>query len=192
MIAYRRDLVERLPPGFHLGTYRGNPLALAVGAETLRVLHDQDLPARTERRGRELMERFREIARRHPSIGEVRGRGYMIGLEFVKDASRTPWGDRARAMRRELVQRGLLMHTCGSHDQVLRFMAPLVIEEELVERGLEVFEAAIASLDGAPPVPPAIPHPRSAPPGPTPSPSPWIPPPVHPGHQPAPPGRELP
>ena len=192
MVAYRRDLVDRLPPGFHLGTYRGNPLALAVGAETLRILRDEDWPGRTAHRGEEVMRRFRAIAQRHPSIGNVRGRGFMIGLEYVKDASRAPWGDRAKAMRRELFQRGVLMHTCGSHDQVLRFMAPLVIEDELIDRGLLAFEEAMTALDGIAPMPTTVPRAAPVPSGPSPAPSPWIPPPVHPGHAPAPPGRELP
>ncbi|MGI0131553.1 MAG: aspartate aminotransferase family protein [Thermoplasmata archaeon] len=192
LIAYRRDLVDRLPAGFHLGTYRGNPLALAVGSATLRTLRDDDLLDRTARRGEELQRRFSEIAHRHPSIGDVRGKGFMIGLELVKDAARTPWGDRAKAVRRELFQRGLLMHTCGSHDQVLRFMAPLVIEDELLERGLDLVESSMTALDGIGAGPTAVRRTLPAPPGPTPSPSPWISPPVHPGHVPAPPGRELP
>ncbi len=151
MVAYRADLVKELPRGFHLGTYRGNPLALAVGTEVLKVLREGDLLERTRHRGATLVERFREIGRAHPAIGDVRGRGFMIGVEFVRDAAaRTPWGDRAKAVRAALFARGVLMHTAGAWDQVLRFMAPLTIEDELLERGLVAFEDALDSLEAAP------------------------------------------
>ncbi|EQD59744.1 aminotransferase class-III, partial [mine drainage metagenome] len=149
VVAYRDDLVPSLPTGFHLGTYRANPLALAVGTELLRVLQDGDLLAQTAHRGARVVERFRAFGEGHPSIGDVRGRGFMIGVEFVRDrTSRRPWGERARSMRAALFARGLLMHTAGAWDQVLRFMAPLTIEEGLLERGLEAFEDALEELDG--------------------------------------------
>ncbi len=162
VVAYRADLVPELPRGFHIGTYRGNPLALAVGTEVLRVLREGDLLARTARRGAAVVERFRAMGERHPSIGNVRGKGFMIGVEFVQNrATRLPWGDRAKAMRSALFARGVLMHTAGAWDQVLRFMAPLVIEDELLERGLAAFEDSLLTLDGAAGESPrgrAIPH----------------------------------
>jgi 4-aminobutyrate aminotransferase-like enzyme len=153
VVAYRDDLVRELPRGFHLGTFRGNPLALAVGAETLKVLGEGDLLDRTRHRGARVLERLRALQGRHPTLGEVRGRGFMIGAEFVHDPSgRQPWGDRAKAMRAALLARGVLMHTAGAWEQVLRFMSPLVIEDELLDRGLSAFEEALESLDAGPEV----------------------------------------
>jgi 4-aminobutyrate aminotransferase-like enzyme len=154
VVAYRADLVDELPRGFHIGTYRGNPLALAVGTQVLKVLREGDLLAKTAHRGTALMTRFRDLSERHPSIGNVRGQGFMIGVEFVQDrTSRLAWGDRAKAMRAALLARGVLMHTAGAWDQVLRFMAPLVIEDELLDRGMLAFEDALGSLDGPAGVP---------------------------------------
>ncbi len=148
VVAYRADLVPDLPRGFHLGTFRGNPLALAAGAETLKILGEGDLLERTRQRGPRIVERLDELAQRHPTLGNVRGRGFMIGAEFVHDrTSRKPWGERAAAMRAALLARGVLMHTAGGWDQVLRFMAPLVIEDELLERGLMAFEESLESLE---------------------------------------------
>jgi 4-aminobutyrate aminotransferase-like enzyme len=192
LVAYRDDLPVQLPVGFHLGTFRANPLALAVGTEVLRTLREEDWIPRVARRGAQLLDQFREIQRRHPTIGDVRGQGFMIGLEFVHDhRKRLPWGDRAKAMRHELFVRGVLMHTCGPFDQTLRFMAPLVIEDELLERGLAAFEESVASLDGVPSV--GARH-RPSPatiPGPEPYTS-RLPAPVHPIPAPIPPGRTLP
>ena len=150
-IAYRKDLAPELPKGFHLGTYRANPLALAVGAASLRLLREGGWVERAARDGPGVVRRFRSIASAHPSIGDVRGRGFMIGVEFVRDrTSRAAWPERASAVRGELFRRGLLMHTCGAYDQTLRFMSPLTIEPALLERGLNVFEAAIEALDEMP------------------------------------------
>jgi 4-aminobutyrate aminotransferase len=166
VVAYRDDLVKTLPRGFHLGTFRANPLALAAGAATLKVLRESDLIERTRQRGPAVLDRFRSIGERHPTIGQVRGRGFMVGVEFVHDrTSRLAWGERARAMRSALFSRGVLMHTCGAWDQVLRFMAPLVIEDELLERGYAAFEDALDSLETGPEAPrshgPAAHHPPS-------------------------------
>jgi 4-aminobutyrate aminotransferase-like enzyme len=195
MVAYREDLVKELPRGFHLGTYRGNPLALAVGTEVLKILREEHWVELAARRGDRVQARFREYAGTHPSIGDVRGKGFMIGVEFVKDAAhKTPWDERAKAMRQELFLNGLLMHTCGSYDNAMRFMAPLTIEDPLLERGLAVFEQALSNLDSTPavksPVPPtssspARPHPPAVK-------SPGLVPPRHPTRSPPPPGRNLP
>ncbi len=144
LVAYRPDLGPELPPGFHLGTFRGNPLALAAGTEVLRELDDGGWIARAAHRGPKLLEEFRQLVAHDGTIGEVRGRGFMIGLECVKERThRVPFGERARSMRRELLSRGVLMHTCGGYDHVLRFMAPLTIEDRLLERGLEAFSDAL-------------------------------------------------
>ncbi|MGA7923777.1 MAG: aspartate aminotransferase family protein [Thermoplasmata archaeon] len=189
-VAYRDDLGKSLPVGFHLGTFRANPLALAVGAETLRVLRDDDWPARTLRRGEKLIDRFRAIASRHPTIGDVRGKGFMIGLELVRDPrQRTPGTEEARSLRHELLSRGVLMHTCGAYDQVMRFMSPLIIEEELLDRGLAQFDEALEYLESPGFTPlgrggiAAVPAPR-VPEG--------LAPPVHAPPIPEPPGRRLP
>jgi len=159
VVAYRSDLVKELPRGFHLGTYRGNTLSLAVGAETIRVLKEGSIIDHTRARGEKLLGRFRSLSARHLPIGDVRGKGFMIGVEFVRDrASRLPWGERAKAMRSALLARGVLMHTSGPWDQTLRFMSPLIIEDELLDRGLAAFEDALMSLEStperAPPSPP--------------------------------------
>jgi 4-aminobutyrate aminotransferase-like enzyme len=152
LVVYRDDLGKPLPPGFHLGTYRGNPLGLAVGAESIRQLRRGPWVDGARTRGARLLERFREVAERHPSIGEVRGRGFMLATEYVTDrAKRTPAADRAKAMRAGMFQRGVMMHTCGGFDNVQRFIAPLTIEDELLERGVAVYEDTLTELErGAP------------------------------------------
>ena len=143
MVAYRDDLKPDLPPAFHLGTYRANPLGLAAGVEVLRELDEGGWIDRAAHRGPTLLRELREITAADPTVGEVRGRGFMIGIEFVRgQGGRGAFGDRAKLLRQELFGRGLLMHTCGPHDQVLRFMAPLNIEEGLLGRALDLLRDA--------------------------------------------------
>jgi 4-aminobutyrate aminotransferase-like enzyme len=185
VVAYRPDLGADLPPAFHLGTYRANPLGLAAGTEVLKELDDGGWIDRVAHRGAKLLEEFRSITSRDGTIGEVRGRGFMIGIECVTDGRRRqPSGERAKALRRELLLRGVLMHTCGGFDHVLRFMSPLNCEDPLLERGLEVFADALAPTEApvrahrpvAPshlaaehehvrPIPPGLPGPEPIEPG---------------------------
>jgi len=80
-------------------------------------------------------------------VGEVRGRGFMIGNEIVQSKdTKEPSKDTAVQMRRMMFENGLLMHTCGHFGNVLRFMAPLVISESLLNRGLEIYENAVKSM----------------------------------------------
>jgi 4-aminobutyrate aminotransferase-like enzyme len=152
LVAYRSDLGKALPPGFHLGTYRGNPLALAVGAESLKILRDGPWVERARNRGARLLEEFRHVAGRHPSIGEVRGRGFMVGIEYVTDAARrAPDPALAKAMRTEMFGRGVMMHTCGGFDNVQRFIGPLTTEDELLETGVRIFDESLTALERAGP-----------------------------------------
>lgn len=149
LVAYRDDLAPELPAGFHLGTFRANPVGLAAGVELLRELDEGGWVGRVAERGPKLVNELRSATASDPTVGEVRGQGFMIGLEFVRDArGRTPFGERAKLLRREMFGRGLLMHTCGANDQVLRFMAPLTIEEGLLERGVAILAEAVNA--GAP------------------------------------------
>jgi 4-aminobutyrate aminotransferase-like enzyme len=144
MIAYRQEYDEKLEPAFHLGTYRGNVLGLAAGTEVLKLLQLRRLPERAASLGEKLMERLSEDASRSHNMGEVRGSGFMIGIEMVEDLkSKSPATDYAKRSRIELLKKGLLMHTCGHYGNVFRYMAPLTISESLIEKGLEIFEQTV-------------------------------------------------
>jgi 2,4-diaminobutyrate 4-transaminase len=143
LITYREEYDSNLPPGFHLGTYRGNPLALAAGNEILKELRETDILTRVRRKGEQIKSHLEEIADSCPIIGDVRGRGFMIGVELVK-GNKAPATEDARRIRSLLFNRGVLMHTCGHYSNVMRFMAPLTIEDELIERGLEIFRQAVS------------------------------------------------
>lgn len=147
LIAYREDYDETVPEAFHLGTYRGNPVAMAAGAASIEYIKRENLLSRVTSLGEKAKSRFEKIASSSNKIGEVRGVGFMIGNEVVDSKqTRAPSKDLAVKARRTMFENGLLMHTCGHFGNVLRFMAPLVISENLLDRGLGIYENAVKSI----------------------------------------------
>jgi diaminobutyrate-2-oxoglutarate transaminase len=149
MIAYRAEYDKGLPPGFHLGTYRGNPVALAAGEAILRHLKTSDLLQRVTSAGSRIKRRFEEFSGEFPEIGEVRGRGFMIATEMVKNRqTKEPGTEIASKVKEGMFSRGVLMHTCGHYSNVLRFMAPLTIEDSLIESGLGIYRESLKAISG--------------------------------------------
>lgn len=146
LVAYKPEYDGELGEGFHLGTYRGNVLAMAAGSASIDYIIDNGILERVTRLGTMTKKRFEEIASRSRNIGEVRGVGFMIGNEVVESKqSRKPSRALAVDYRKRMFEIGLLMHTCGHYGNVLRFMAPLTIEQPLLENGLELFERTVLS-----------------------------------------------
>ena len=144
MVAFKKEYDENLPQGFRLGTYRGNPLGLAAGNAVLKILMKGEILERVEKNGKYILKRFSEIQEKSEVIGDVRGKGYMIGVEIVKNKkTKEPWQEMANSIKERMFKKGVLMHTCGHYSNVLRFMAPLIIEDDLIEKGIEIFEESL-------------------------------------------------
>jgi 4-aminobutyrate aminotransferase-like enzyme len=147
LIAYRQDYDDTLPDAFHLGTYRGNPLAMAAGAASIDYIKRENLLSRVQRLGEKANSEFERIGNTNKNIGEVRGVGFMIGNEIVESRqTKKASKDLAVKLRRTMLENGLLMHTCGHFGNVLRFMAPLIISENLLKKGFEVYEKALKTV----------------------------------------------
>jgi 4-aminobutyrate aminotransferase-like enzyme len=141
LVAYRSEYDQELSDGFHLGTYRGNALAMAAGSASIDYMAENRILDRVVRLGLKTKKEFERIASESKNIAEVRGVGFMIGNEVVESKqTKAPSRKLAVEFRKRLFESGLLMHTCGHYGNVLRFMAPLTIEEPLLEKGLQVFE----------------------------------------------------
>jgi len=144
-IVARKDLTELWEPGSHGNTFGGNALACAAANEVLDLVQTE-LAANAARVGAHLLRGLRKLQQRYDVIGDVRGRGLMIGVEFVKDrATREPARALAHQVMEEAFHRGLLILTCGT--STIRFCPPLVLTEAQADEGLARFEAALrASL----------------------------------------------
>jgi 4-aminobutyrate aminotransferase len=145
LMAGRRSLMDKWPIGSHGNTYGGNPLACRAALTTLDLIEEEYM-ANAAEMGSYILDALAEMQERHPSIGDVRGRGLMIGVEFVKGReSKEP----AREVRDEVVhglfQRGVLTLGCGR--STLRLAPALMIPKALVDEGLELLEDELTSTE---------------------------------------------
>lgn len=142
-IAARRELMERWQPESHGSTCGGNPVACAAAEATIRVLQEEGLVENSALLGAELLTALRTLRERYPGLGDVRGLGLMVGVEFVVPGGRIPDKDRAKAVQRACVEEGLLLLTCGTEENVIRWIPPLVIGRRELETALTIFEDAL-------------------------------------------------
>ncbi len=143
-IVTSRELQDRWGRGAHGTTYGGNPVACAAGVAVLETIRDDGLVANARLRGAELAGGLRELMADHRSIGDVRGPGLMIGVEFVTDrASGAPDGAMAEAVTRRAADAGLLLLTCGLDHQVVRWIPPLDVTIPELEEAVGIFEQAL-------------------------------------------------
>ena len=146
-VAMRTDLAKSVRRGAFGSTYGGfNPLACAAGLATLSVLREEGVVENARRMSLWIMKRLKDIQRRFPIVGDVRGMGLSLGVEFVTDReSRQPAGEFAQEVSRHALTNGLalLFHPGGIHNNVIRLMPPLTIDKGTAEKGLRIFEDAI-------------------------------------------------
>ena len=135
-------------PGAHGSTFGGNPIATAAAIATLEVIEQEGLLAKAEENGRFIMDFLAELQNRHQSMGDVRGRGLMVGIEFVTDRRSK---ERAIELRNDVVQRafhkGLLIMPCGRN--TIRLIPPLNTSQSLLEEGLHLFAESLAEAEKA-------------------------------------------
>jgi 4-aminobutyrate aminotransferase-like enzyme/Ser/Thr protein kinase RdoA (MazF antagonist) len=144
----RRDLMAEMArsAGTYFSTFGGNPVACAAALAVLDVLEEEDLQARAAAVGGHLLDGLRELARRHEAIGDVRGRGLLIGVELVRDrGSREPDGALAEAVADGLRERGALVGTTGTHGNVLKIRPPLVFERPHAELLLDLLDEVLGA-----------------------------------------------
>ena len=138
------EIADSLKPGEHLSTFGGNPVSCAAALANIEVMQEERLPEESARKGEHAMARLRELAERHPLIGEVRGLGLMIGVELVSDrTTKEPAAKEAAAVRRLAREAGVLIGVGGQGGNVVRIQPPLVIEDAALDRALDVVDDAL-------------------------------------------------
>jgi 4-aminobutyrate aminotransferase len=126
-----------------ISTFGGNPVATAGARAVLDYVFDHDLQANATKQGARLMHGLRAIAERSPAIGDLRGKGLMIGIELVEPGGRTPSGKIATVVLEETRARGLLVGKGGLHNNVIRLAPPMTVTEDEVDEALEALAGAI-------------------------------------------------
>ena len=128
------------------GTYGGNPIACAAALGAMETMEEENLVARAKHIGEILGSSLRELAKKYPVIGEVRGRGAMQAIELVEPGTKNPNTAAMGAVVKYCQSQGVLVLTAGTYSNVVRFLPPLVITDELLKDALSVLDDAFASL----------------------------------------------
>ncbi len=146
-IASSRALQVAWGRSAHGTTYGGNPVACAAGVAVLRTIREQRLVENAAARGAELTAGLRDLAGRDERIGDVRGPGLMIGVEFVKDrVTREPDGGLVEALIQRCADEGLLVLSCGMHHNIVRWIAPLDVTSDELAEAVAIFGHALAAI----------------------------------------------
>lgn len=144
-VVANKATMDKWLPGAHGGTYGANAVGTAAAAETLRVMRDEHLPENAAEIGDVLMQGLRDIQANHPVIGDVRGLGLMIAVEFV-DSIGEPNPAAVSKVLASCLAENVLLINCGTYDQAIRVIPPLVIDRQQAKAFLAIFEKAVAAV----------------------------------------------
>jgi len=142
----RTEIMDSVHPGGLGGTYGGNPVACAAALGAIETMESLDLAGRARRIGDIMLPRLRKLASSYPVIADVRGRGAMVAVELTRPGTLEPDPASTAAVAAFCHRAGLVVLTCGTFGNVLRFLPPLVIGEDLLEEGLGILDDAFAAL----------------------------------------------
>jgi diaminobutyrate-2-oxoglutarate transaminase len=163
VVVYDESL-DRWKPGAHAGTFRGNQLAMAAGSATIQFVRTERLDQRAEAMGQRLRNHLLALQRSHACIGDVRGRGLMLGMEIIDPTAsvltsataigpapgaqnpRPPHGRLASALQQACLRRGLIIELGGRDGSTMRFLPPLIISEPEIDHVAEILDAAFRSV----------------------------------------------
>jgi len=141
-IVAKTSVMSKWHPGEHGTTFGGNPVACAAATVVIETLRSERLPERAAALGERVLERARGWQAKHPHLGDVRGRGFMIGLEFME--GKRPAPELTQRILQAALERDLLLLACGVDENVIRMIPPLTISEQELEKGMDVLEASLA------------------------------------------------
>jgi 4-aminobutyrate aminotransferase len=145
----RAEVMDAANPGGLGGTYGGNPLGIAAAHAVLDIIEEENLCARANELGSRLKQRLAKIAETTPELAEIRGPGFMVAAEFNTADGTAPHPDMANRIRLEALKRNLILLTCGVHGNVIRFLAPITIEDAIFAEALDILEASVAAAKEA-------------------------------------------
>ena len=139
----KSSVMSKWHSGEHGTTYGGNAVACAAAVAVIETLRSERLPERAAALGERILERVRGWRVDHPRLGDVRGRGFMIGLEFMEDGRPAP--ELVQRIIKAAVDRNLLILSCGVDENVIRLIPPLTLTEEEMTHGLDILEASLGA-----------------------------------------------
>ncbi len=145
----RADIGDAFTPGSHLSTFGGNPVSCAAALANIEVMQDEKLPENASARGAQLMDALRPLENELVLVGELRGRGLMIGLELVKDANKTPAVDAAKEVKKRCREAGILIGVGGTFANVVRLQPPLILVEDEAVQIIDILSKVLRDVNGS-------------------------------------------
>ena len=139
----RTDIMKKLDVGSIGGTYGGNAVACAAGVATIRAMRDEKMLENAAEKGIQLMTGLRKFQEEYPQIGDVRGKGLMVGTEFIIDGSQAKAKQLVKDVIHSSEEKGMLLLSCGTYDNTLRWIPPLNVTSEQINDGLKIFGEAL-------------------------------------------------
>lgn len=145
-VTARKEIFDGVPVGTIGGTYGGNPLGCAAALKVIEIMEREDFPAKARKIGSTISKRYKEWENKYDVVGDVRGIGSMLGIEFVTDKkSKTPNPAIVSAIIKDAAKMGLIIESCGTYGNAIRLLAPLCMTDKQTEAGLQIFEKAIVN-----------------------------------------------
>src|SRR5699024_10762060 len=139
----KKEFFESIAPGELGGTYAGNPVACEAALEVIEVIKDENLLEKSNQMGKKITDTLENLSKKHDYIGEIRAIGSMVAVELVKDKiTKAPYKEKADSIMKYANDNGLLLLSSGLHGNVIRFLAPLVITDDELAKGLDILEQA--------------------------------------------------
>jgi len=145
VMASRAD-IQDWTPGSHASTFGGNPVSCAAALAVIDIIKSEKLLENSRREGAYIKKRLEEMMETHPMMGDVRGKGLMVGVELVKDKDTKEYAKQeTEDVMMECFRQGLAIVNCGVN--VIRWMPPLTITRDLVDPSLEIFEKSLSKVE---------------------------------------------
>jgi 4-aminobutyrate aminotransferase/(S)-3-amino-2-methylpropionate transaminase len=141
----RAEIMDEIHPSGLGGTYGGNPIACAAALGAIETIQSENLAKRANEIGKIMIDSLTAMQKKYPVIGEVRGRGAMVAIELVQPGSKEPNGEIMGKVVKYAQSKGVVFLTAGTYGNVLRFLPPLVISDELVKDAMSVLDEAFAN-----------------------------------------------
>lgn len=142
----RTDIMKKVETGSIGGTYGGNAISCAAGAATVRALREEKMIENAADKGIQLMTGLRKLQEDYPQIGDVRGKGLMVGTEFIVDGSQVKAKQLVKDVIHSAEEKGMLLLSCGTYDNTLRWIPPLNVTTEQINDGLKIFSESLKEV----------------------------------------------
>ena len=142
----RPEVADSFRPGDHLSTFGGNPVSCAAALANIAYFERENLPRKALEKGTRVVAELKELQKKQPLIGDVRGLGLMIGIELVRDGNKTPAAEEATRVRGLMREKGFLVGVGGTWGNVLRWQPPLVIPAEALSAAVRALDESLKAL----------------------------------------------